>query len=382
MKHIFPLIIIAIFLSACGGEEPDTVEAKQEKLMELKKQQAELNTQISSLENEINTAKGISAADQLRQVEVFTVENKDFEHFIEVQGDVKSDKNVQVFPKASGVIIRKFVEEGQQVSAGQNLFQIDAAVLQNSIAEIETKLDLAQTVFKRQENLWKQKIGSEIQYLQAKNNVEALERSIATQKSQLGNSYVKSPIAGIVDESFMNVGEMANPAMPIARVVDLRKVEISAEVSESYTKQVQKGDEVMVSFPAIGEEMPVKIDLVGRTINAVNRTFRIEMNVDNKKGFLKPNSMAVVKIKDFEKKDAQSVPSNLIQQSASGERFLYLVRDGKVEKTTIKVGQSYQGKTLVKEGLKAGDKIISKGYNEVVDGEEVRMVEGEMKNEE
>ncbi len=378
MKHIFSLIALAFLLTACGGEEPNTVEAKQEKLMELKKQSAELNTQISTLENEINLAKGISEEDQLRQVEVFMVENKDFEHFIEVQGDVKSDKNVQVFPKASGVIIRKFVEEGQRVSAGQNLFQIDAAVLQNSIAEIETRLDLAQTVFKRQENLWNQKIGSEIQYLQAKNNVEALERSIATQKSQLGNSYVKAPIAGTVDEFFMNVGEMANPAMPIARVVDLRKVEISAEVSESYTKQVQKGDEVLVSFPAIGEEMPVKIDLVGRTINAVNRTFRIEMNVDNKNGFLKPNSMAVVKIKDFEKKDAQAVPSNLIQQSASGDRFLYVVRDKKVVKTTIKVGQSYQGKTLVKEGLKAGDQVISKGYNEVVDGEEVKTVEGEM----
>jgi RND family efflux transporter MFP subunit len=173
----------------------------------------------------------------------------------------------------------------------------------------------------------------------------------------------------------MNVGEMANPAMPIARVVDLRKVEISAEVSESYTKQVQKGDKVLVSFPAIGEEMPVRINLVGRTINAINRTFRIEMSVDNKKGFLKPNSMAVVKIKDFEKKEAQAVPSNLIQQSASGDRFLYVVRDKKVVKTTIKVGQSYKGETLVKKGLKAGDKIISKGYNEVVDGEEVRVVE-------
>ncbi|MFT5617034.1 MAG: membrane fusion protein (multidrug efflux system) [Arenicella sp.] len=375
MKHIFSLIAISFLLVSCGGDEPDTMEAKQEKLMALKQQSATLNTQISTLENEINTAKGISKENQLRQVEVFTVENKNFEHFIEVQGEVKSDKNVQVFPKASGVITRKFVKEGQRVSAGQNLFQIDAAVLQNAIAEIETKLDLAKIVFKKQENLWNQKIGSEIQYLQAKNNVEALERSITTQKSQLGNSYVKSPISGTVDEFFMNVGEMANPAMPIARVVDLRKVEISAEVSESYTKQVQKGDKVLVSFPAIGEEMPVRINLVGRTINAINRTFRIEMSVDNKKGFLKPNSMAVVKIKDFEKKEAQAVPSNLIQQSASGDRFLYVVRDKKVVKTTIKVGQSYKGETLVKKGLKAGDKIISKGYNEVVDGEEVRVVE-------
>lgn len=381
--NFFILAIATLFITACGGgedEAPKTLEEKEAKIAEYRKEVAGLNAKISMLETEINKEKGIDPKDAIRKVEVVTLEGKTFEHFIEVQGNVKSDKNVQVFPKIGGAIIKKYVKEGQRVSKGQTLIELDAETIRKQIEEVKTRLELATTVFERQSNLWKQKIGSELQYLEAKNNKEALEKSLATAESQLANAFVKAPISGIVDEFFSNEGEMAAPQQPILRIVNLSTVEISADVSESYTRNVKKGDKVVVNFPAIGMEVPVKINLIGQTINEKNRTFRIEMKAANKDGHLKPNSMAVVKIKDFAQENATIVPSHLIQQSTSGERFLYVLNevDGKVvaKKVTIKVGQSYKGETLVTSGLKVGDKIVIKGYNEVVDGEEVRPTEG------
>ncbi|MGB0525250.1 MAG: efflux RND transporter periplasmic adaptor subunit [Flammeovirgaceae bacterium] len=383
MRTNFFILIIALFITACGGgsdEEPQTLEEREAKVKELRKQVAELNAKITALEGQINDEKGIDPADALRQVEVFTLANQTFEHFIEVQGNVQSDKDVQVFPKMGGAVIRKNVKEGQRVSKGQTLMVLDAATINKQIEEIEKRLELATVVFERQENLWKQKIGSELQYLQAKNDKEALEKTLATTKTQLANATVTAPISGTIDEFFLNEGEMANPAQPVLRIVNLATVEISADVSEAYTKSIRKGDKVLVKFPAINEEMPVRVSLIGQTINEKNRTFRIEMKAPNKQGYLKPNAMAVVRIKDFAQENAMIVPSHLVQQSTSGERFLYVVNedDGKklVRKVVIKVGQSYQGNTLITSGLKAGDKVVIKGYNEIVDGEEVRTVEG------
>ena len=380
--NFFILTIAALLLTACGGseEEPKTLEEKVAKIKEYQKQVAELNSKISKLESDVNKEKNIDPKDALRIVETFTLKTQTFEHFIEVQGNVESDKDVQVFPKTSGPIVKKYVQEGQRVSQGQTLLELDAETIRKQIAEVEKRLELAKVVYERQNNLWKQKIGSEIQYLEAKNNMEALEKSLETTQSQLSNAFVKAPISGTVDKFMVNVGEMASPQSPVVRVVNLSSVEISADVSETYTKSVKKGDKVLVKFPAINEEMPVKISLIGQTINEKNRTFRIEMKAPNKEGYLKPNAMAVVKIKDFEKEDATTVPSHLIQQSTSGERFLYVVREeeGKkvAKKVTIEVGKSYQGQTLVTKGLNAGDKVVAKGYNEVVDGEEVNVIEG------
>ena len=374
MKPLFYLLFLSALLVACGGEsEPKTLAEKEAKVKELQKAASELNKKIAALEAAINQEKGIKPEDLLRQVEVMPLQANTFEHFIEVQGDVQSDKDVQVFPKAGGTVLKRYVKEGQRVNAGQVIAELDAETIKKGIAEVQTRLDLAKIVFQKQENLWKQKIGTEIQYLQAKNNMEALEKSLETQKTTLANAFVKAPISGTLDEFFINAGEMASPSMPMARVVNLSSVEIGAEVSESYTKSIKRGDEVMVKFPAIGLEMPVRISLIGQRIDPVNRTFRIEMSVPNRDGSLKPNASAVVKIKDFEQKNAISVPSHLIQQSADGSRFLYTVEGDKTKKVIIEVGQSYQGYTLVTKGLNEGDKVVVKGYSEVIDGEEVKV---------
>jgi len=372
------LILMIWGCSKPSEEAPQTLEGKQKKLAELRQQMTEIQSSMQKLEAEIQKETGGDVNDDLRRVEVIKTEPILFQHFIEVQGNVESDKNVTVNPEFSGTIIQKNVQEGQTVSKGQVLAQIDAQTIRTQIEELKTRLDLATTTYERQKNLWEQKIGSEIQYLQAKNQKESLERSIESVKAQLDKTLIKSPISGTIDEIFVNQGEMANPAMPFCRVVNLASVQVNAEVSEAYTKNVKRGDKVTVSFPNLDIEKEEIIDLVGQFINPENRTFRIRLTLNNSDKSLKPNSMAVVKIKDFEKPNVLTVPSNIIQQSATGESFLFVVRkkDKKnvVQKAVIKTGMTYQGQTMVEEGLQAGDKVIEKGYNEVTDGEEVNVV--------
>lgn len=380
-KRILPfgyvLIFVALFGCGQNADAPKTLAEKEAKLAELRTQLTETQTEIQKLEMQISAEKG-GETKALKPVEVIKTEPIVFQHFIEVQGNVESDKNVTVNPEFSGTIIRKNVQEGQMVSKGQVLAEIDAQTIKAQIAELKTRLELATTSYERQKNLWDQKIGSEMQFLQAKNQKESLERSIESVKAQLDKTFIKSPISGTIDEIFVNEGEIANPAMPFCRVVNLASVQVNAEVSEAYTKEVKKGDKVTVSFPNLNIEKEESIDLVGQFINPQNRTFRIRVTLDNSGKTLKPNSMAVVKIKDFEQKDVLTVPSNIIQQSASGENFLFVARKKEnkntVQKVVVKTGMTYQGQTMIQEGLNAGDQVIIKGYNEVTDGEEVAVV--------
>ena len=369
--------VALLALTACGGGEQTTDKKKQ--LETYKQQYAELKTKIDALETELKAANpnaAIPAA--LKAVEVLTATPKDFAHYVEVQGNVESDQNVSVAPETMGVIVRLNVERGQTVRRGQVIAEIDAAPIRNNIAEVETRLDLARTVFQKQESLWKQQIGTELQYLQAKNNVESLERTINTLKSQLAKAFVKAPIDGVVDDLFQKQGEMGNPALPMARIVNLAKMNIKADVSEIYLTSIRKGEQVNVSFPALNTEMPLRITALGQYVNPANRTFKVEMAVGNQGGMLKPNLLAVVKIKDFSKKNAVVIPTFLIQKAVSGEQFVFVVKQQNnknvVEKVAIKTGKSYNGETLVEDGLKGNETLISKGYNEVVAGEEVSVV--------
>ncbi len=375
------IVLAPLFFTSCGekeAQEPTSLADRQRLLEQYRQQAADLQSKIQKLEQEITADDSYDPKANLRRVEMMTLNPTLFEHFIEIQGDVKSDKNLTVTPELPGLVVKRYVEEGQAVSKGQILAELDAEIARKNIEEMETRLSLAETVFQRQQNLWNQKIGSEVQYLQAKNNKEAIEKSIESAKSQLGKAFVRAPIDGIVDQFFINTGEMASPGMPLARVVNLSQVEITAEISEAYTLSVRKGDSVTVRFPAIAQEKRLPIAVVGQFINPQNRTFRIEMQARNTDGMLKPNTMAVVQIRDFAQDKAVVVPSYLIQQATDGSRFIYAVRpEGslhKVEKRAITIGKSYKGFTMIEEGLAPSEFVVTKGYNEVIDGEEVNVV--------
>jgi RND family efflux transporter MFP subunit len=366
---------------SCGGEDVNSLAGKK-KLLEQKRQElSTVKSEVDKLEAEIAAMDTSDPKLKLKRVTTLPLQAQTFSHFIEIQGSVSSEQNVNIMPETQGSVIKRFVEEGQYVKAGQPLVELDGDILRKNIDELETRLDLAKIVFQKQENLWKQKVGTEIQYLQAKNNVESLEKSISTLKSQLSKAIVKSSVSGTVDELFVKEGEVANPMMPIARVVNIDKVEISAEVSEVYAMAVKKGDEVTVKFPTFNIETPLKVSMVGQQINPANRSFKIEMEMDNRKLQIKPNATTVVKIKDFEAKNAVIVPAHLIQKSTDGYKFLFtVVKEGDkdiVKKTIIETGLNFEGKTHVTKGLEATSVLILDGYNEVVDGESVNIVANE-----
>ncbi len=377
-KSYLSFLLVALFsltfLSSCGEKEPTTPEEKKAALDKKRSELMELQGQIAQLESDLGeTAK---KEDRSKLVETMPVKSETFNHYIEVQGTVESDKNVNVLPEMPATIVSLKVKEGQRVSKGQVIATLDAGTFNKQIAELETQLSLAATVYEKRKRLWEQKIGSEIEYLQSQNQKESLENSIATLKQQMRKSVVTSPISGTIDEVYAKQGEIANPAAPIVRVINVSDVQLVADVSENYLSAVTKGDKVKVFFNALGTEMEQKVSFVGQTINTANRTFKIQIDLPNKEGKIKPNLVGTVKINDFQKENTIAIPTNLIQIGTDGNKFLYVVKEeaGKkiAKKVVVKTGMSYEGSTVVEEGLSADDQIISKGYNEVVDGENIR----------
>jgi RND family efflux transporter MFP subunit len=275
-------------------------------------------------------------------------------------------------------IVSLKVKEGDKVSAGQVIATLDAGTFNKQVAELQTQLSLATTVYEKRKRLWEQKIGSEIEYLQSQTQKQSLENNIATLRQQMRKSIVTSPISGTIDEVYAKQGEQANPAMPIARVVNVSDVKIVADVPENYLSSVKKGDKVKIFFGALGTEMEQKVTFVGQTINMANRTFKVQIDLPNKDGAIKPNLVGTVKINDFQAENTITVPTNLIQIGTNGSKFVYVVKEegGKkiAKKVLVKTGMSYEGSTVVSEGLSATDQIISKGYSEVVDGENIRFI--------
>ncbi|MBB3700351.1 efflux RND transporter periplasmic adaptor subunit [Flammeovirga yaeyamensis] len=377
-KKGIALISLAGVLVACGGNELEDkkkeLHQKQDALVKLEKEIKDLETKIEEIEGP-KESKVV-----LKPVTVFNVEAYTFRHFVDVPGDVISNRNVVVAPETTGRIVRRFFEEGAYVRRGQRLAKLDVEILQKQIEEVEKSLELADIMYEKQSKLWEQNIGSEVQYLQAKNNKESLEAKLASLKEQEAKGYIIAPISGKIDEVYMKEGEMAPAGQPYARVVDINNVEVVAEVSEKYSRDVKRGDEVNVKFPMLDFEKAMKVNVVGQTINQTNRTFKIRMKLNEKGLDVKPNTMAVVTINDYSKDNAVAIPSNLVQKNTQGETFTYiLTNDGAkkniVKKVEIKTGKSYKGKTMITEGITAGMVVIDKGYSEVVVGEEVRVVD-------
>ncbi len=378
-NKICTFLCIILLFSCEKTEKLQSLEEKKVKLNALREKSTELVLQIKKLEKEINALSSEDSKQKLKKITATILQIETFEHYIESQGNVDSEQNVQVVPQLGGVILKKYVEEGQKVSKGQVLVEIDAENIRRNMAEIKTRLTLASTIYDRQKNLWEQKIGSEVQYLQAKNEKEVLHKTLETLESQLEKAYVKSPINGILDEFFTNPGETASPQFALARVVNLSRVKVTAEVSESYIPNVHKGDTVWVRFTELGLEESVPIKQIGRFINPANRTFKIQIQVNNQQGWLRPNTLAVVKIRDFVLKHALTIPSHLIQKSTDGKLFVYTVvqqnNNHIICKVIIETSKSYQGKTVVTKGLTAGDRLVVEGYNEVINKELVNLTD-------
>ncbi len=367
MKKILTLLTAAIFIMACSSKSADDYETKRKQLQKYKQQVHDLEQKIASLEAELSETEVV----EVINVKVQELKPELFEHFIEVTGKVESEYNINVSPETSGIINQVFAKEGQNVSKGFVLAKLNTEILERSMEELHVQLDLATTSYNRQKNLWDQNIGSEMQYLQAKNNKESLEKRIESLKTQIEMAEVKSPINGVVDVVYQEKGDIAGPQIPFAKVVNIEKIKIYADVSESYLTAIKKGDKANIFFPALNRELETTIQQIGNTIDPNNRTFRVRMDINNPDKMIKPNLVSIAKFRDYMAENAIVVPSLLIKQDFQGD-YTYISdsNDGKqiAKKVYVKTGVTNNNMTEITEGLEFGMKIISEGYNQVASG--------------
>jgi membrane fusion protein (multidrug efflux system) len=366
--------ITAIYLVSCGA---DTMDAKKAELENLKTEARELDAKIAALEKELE-GQGTMVKEASAEILVAALPLKptSFSHEVEVRGTVQSRKNVMVSAETMGRVEKINVEEGQEVTMGQALVKLDADILRNNISEVETSLELAEAVFVRQKNLWDQNIGTEIQYLQTKNNRDALQKRLNTLQSQLKQYQVSAPFSGIVDDVIVRVGEMAQPGIPLVRIVNPRDMYIKADVSEAFLGKFEQGDPARVYLPVQNKTFEASISSVSRVINEQNRTFTIEISLPNIETEFQPNQVAVLQLTDYANEAALIVPTKLIQTDAQG-KFVYVAdKNGNKQLATKKrvvTGLSYKSKTEILEGLSENDQVIEKGFRDVVEGAEIKL---------
>jgi RND family efflux transporter MFP subunit len=367
-----------LLLAACGAktdeEKISDLELKIRKEEgKIKKSQgkiSEFNVAIAELNGDT-----IAIPDTV-PITTFVAEIADFEQFIRVPGQVSSKTNVMVSPEAQGTITRIPYEEGDYVRRGALIAQLDGSILASQIAAYETQLAQAQIIFEKRDRLWKQNIGSEIDWLQSKNMVENIEASIDALNSQLAKMSVYAPISGTVDEVYFNEGEAFSAAAgrPLMRIVNLSEIQLDAEVSEAHLGKIKKGDVVDVEFESIGFKAEGKVSAVGQVINNANRTYNVEIDIDNKDGLIKPNLVGSIQLRS-ELQEAQiMVPTRLVQSSFKGD-FVYVVDKNKGIALTrdIEIGSSYGGNTVVEKGLSEGEYLVDEGFRNVADSTLVRI---------
>ena len=309
----------------------------------------------------------------LTRVGVRTVNPSAFSHEFMVQGNVETDRVANLLAEFPGVVQDVLAAEGDRVTRGQALVRVNTDVLSRQRAELVTQQALAQTLFERQERLWEKGIGSEVDFLQAQTGLEAINRSLATLDEQLDMAVIRAPFDGVLDRVFVNVGEMASPPMPVARIVDLRDMYIRASVSDHYASVVKKGQPVRVEAHGF-EPVQSQIRRVGQYIEAANRTVDLTVDIPDGKRML-PNMVATVYITDLALDSALALPAAMVQQDATGQEFVYVLRGKTARKQVVQTGLVSEGMMLIESGLAPGDRVIERGATRVIDGEEVALIE-------
>lgn len=370
MKKVIIIIFASLMLSCGDTESPDAVRGK---LSKLKDTQLELNHQIKELEKKLNEMELEDQTTGMVPVYVEELKSGLFDHFILVNGKVELIEEAQISPEANGQIKKIHVLKGQKVNRGDLLVSLNTSMIENSMKEVKLGLELSTKIYNKQKELWDQNIGSELQYLEAKNAKESLEQKLKTLQSQLDMSIVKAPFSGIVDDIFQKEGELASPGRAILYMVNLENLKVVADVSESLLPKIKKGDLVTVKFPTYNDlEMSAPIYRIGNLIDQNTRTIRIEIKLSNIEGKIKPNQMASLRVKDFASENAIVVPSIIVKQDSRGE-FLFIVdknENGEAisKKIYVESGLSYNDRTMIISGLNEGQKVITAGFNQISNG--------------
>ncbi len=361
--------LVAVFAFSCSGD-------KQTQLNNLYRKQKAINEKIMKLEAELSGNGNDSLTNNGVLVSATEIVYSEFNHYIEIQGKVDADKNVAVYAESMGVIDEIYVKSGDQVKKGQVLAKIDDAILQKSLKDLESNYEFVNELYEKQKKLWDQKIGSEVQYLSAKNNKESLENKIALLKEQINMLYIKAPVSGIVEETSLKIGQTVSNMAPVFRIVNFSGLKVTAEVAEGYAMNVNKGDRVVVFIPDLKKEYKGTVNFVGRYINNINRTFQVEIRLNESYRNLKANMIVVVRINDYKKPSAVVLPINVVMTDLKGS-YVYVVREnnGKsiARRTSVETGMTYNGLVEITGGLSEGEKVITVGFQELEDGRSIRL---------
>ncbi|MBZ9728167.1 efflux RND transporter periplasmic adaptor subunit [Salegentibacter sp. JZCK2] len=388
MKKLAVLLSIPLLLLSCGNnEEGKSIDEiiENEDLTEIRAKKAELSKEQSDLTQKLDKLdQAIDRLDKTRRLDlVVTQKISDtlFKHYAEVQGDVATDENIVIYSEFSGILQDLRVQEGQEVNKGQVLAKIDDGGLASELAQLETQATLAKTTFERQERLWEQNIGSEMQYLEAKANFESVQNSVKRLQAQLDKTIVRAPFSGIVDEVLTEQGEVVSPGQSqLFRLVSLKNMYVEAAVPENYLNTVRKGTEVIVEISSLDREFEGEIRRVGNTINPNNRSFIIQVAVPNENGMIKPNQIATIRLNDYTAENAIIIPENALLKNSQGESVVFILQEkegeeniGTAKRQIVETGYNYNNLIEITKGLESGETLIVEGAKNLRDGQEVKI---------
>jgi membrane fusion protein, multidrug efflux system len=375
MKQLFILLATTLLLVSCGKKD-DTANIddliKSKDLVNIKAKRDLLQADLVKIETALATLDVKKAEEAL--VSVITVKDTVFNHYLEVQGNVETKENILIQPEMPGTLSVLNVKAGQRVSKGQVLGRTDDGGMSQQLAAMENQYNLAKTTFERQKNLWDQKIGSEIQFLQTQTQMVGAQKAVLQMKAQLSKTLIKAPFTGVIDEVFVERGQVVAPSMQgLMRIVNLSNMYVSTEVPETYIGKLKVGTVVNVGLSSLGKTYTGRVRQVGNNINPTNRSFGIEVGVPNPQGLLRPNQVAKLQIIDYTNKNAIAIPTNAILSNGDGTKYVYTAENsngktGTAKKVIIKTGQSSGNVTEILSGLDANDIIVTEGLNTLQEG--------------
>jgi membrane fusion protein, multidrug efflux system len=365
MKNIF-IALVALFFTACGADAPVDNVAK---LKELKSAKTDLETKILELEKVV--ARENPAAAIASKVHLVTVEAAKtglFQHFIDLQGAIKAENSQPATSKMPGTLSKVYIKDGSNVSRGQLIAELDDDIMRSSRSELENQLRFVTDVYERQKGLWDQKIGTEIQFLTAKNQKESIEKSLVTMGEQMAMLKIYAPIGGNVEMLFLKAGQAIAPGVPLCNIINMGDLRVQGDVPESYAGKIKQGDKVSLFFPDLNKEIASKVTFIAKSINPLNRTVSVECALPAGAQY-RANMVAIMKIVDYQNASAIAIPAGLVRQSATGDAVMVAGQDKKARQVNVKLGNNYNGKTEVLSGLANGDQLITTGYQNINEGD-------------
>jgi len=363
MKTRILFLAALVLLTACHKKDPKA------QLADLKQQLADINSQIVALK----AKNGIKDSVKITDVSTVEVKSSTFTNYVQLQGKVDAQDNLTAYPQAAATITGLFVKPGDHVNKGQVLAQLDNSVLKQNIAQAEAQSSLANEVFQRQKNLWDQKIGTEVQFLQAQTNMQMAQKQVAGLRQQADMYRITAPISGTVDQMDLKMGQAASPGLTGIRLINADNLKVKADVPESYATTVSQGQDVWVIFPDANDSLKTKITFAAKAIDPSSRSFAVEIKLPSTKK-LRPNMTAIIKIADYNKSNTVVVPLKAIQKSEQGD-YVFVEQNGVAKRKAVKVGATYNSQTEVLTGLTNGDHLITAGASDIEDGDKVKVIQ-------